>query len=198
MWIIGDHLTDYLAEAARQFLEVCHVARVVLLAATEAGADAIRAQLEEFPEASIEIILCAVSLEGAMDETLGRWGLPTTVVSTPFQPLPDRLFGLDDPLTPEEFGDVVEANVTHHFRVSRKASLYDDCQLVPVSPDVPMGDDSPAFAIANFIKTTLHAFTVTLAVENELLVHYVPSTRSTSGVGYGPRSRATSTSTSRR
>ena len=43
-----------------------------------------------------------------------------------------------------------------------------------VSPDVPMGDKSPAFALANFIKTTLHAFTATLAVENERLVHDVP------------------------
>ncbi|MBY0394233.1 MAG: hypothetical protein K2Q27_13335, partial [Novosphingobium sp.] len=61
-----------------------------------------------------------------------------------------------------------------HFRVARKASLYDDCQLVLVSPDVPMGDKSPAFALANFIKTTLHSFTATLAVENERLVHGAP------------------------
>jgi len=37
-----------------------------------------------------------------------------------------------------------------------------------------MGDVSPAFAVANFIKTTLHAFPATLAVENERLVHNVP------------------------
>ena len=109
-----------------------------------------------------------------MDTALGHWGRPTTIVSTPFVPLPDRLFGLEDPLTPEQFRDVVEANLTHHFRVAKKASLYDDCQLVLVSPDVPMGDTSPAFALANFIKTTLHAFTVTLAVENERLIHDVP------------------------
>jgi malonyl-CoA reductase/3-hydroxypropionate dehydrogenase (NADP+) len=174
VWIIGDHLTDYLAEAARQFVEVCHVSRVVLLAATEAGAAAIRAQLTELPQSSLETLLCDAGLESAMDEAIGRWGRPTTVVSTPFQPLPNRLFDLDDPLTPEAFRDVVEANLTHHFRVARKASLYDDCQLVLVSPDVPMGDTSPAFAIANFIKTTLHAFTATLAVENERLVHNVP------------------------
>ena len=85
-----------------------------------------------------------------------------------------KLFAADDPLTPEEFRQVVADNLTHHFRVSRRASLYDDCQLVLTSPDVPMGDKSPAFALANFIKTTLHAFTATLAVENERLVHDVP------------------------
>jgi malonyl-CoA reductase/3-hydroxypropionate dehydrogenase (NADP+) len=74
---------------------------------------------------------------------------------------------------------MVGANLTHHFRVARKASLFDDCQLVLVSPDVPMGsaakgEGGPSFALANFIKTTLHAFTATLAVENERLVHDVP------------------------
>ena len=174
VWIVGEHLADYLAEAARQFVEDCHVARVVLIAATQAGADSIRAQLVELPGGSIETILTEAGLEAAMDSALGNWGRPTTIVSTPFVPLPDRLFGLDDPLTPEQFRDVVEANLTHHFRVAKKASLYDDCQLVLVSPDVPMGDTSPAFALANFIKTTLHAFTVTLAVENERLIHDVP------------------------
>jgi malonyl-CoA reductase / 3-hydroxypropionate dehydrogenase (NADP+) len=42
---------------------------------------------------------------------------------------------------------------------------------------VPMstkGGGGPAFALANFVKTTLHAFTATIAVENERLVHDVP------------------------
>ncbi|GIX18904.1 MAG: hypothetical protein KatS3mg120_0580 [Erythrobacter sp.] len=109
-----------------------------------------------------------------MDEALMRWGRPTTILSTPFTPLPGKLFDSNDPLSPEAFRAVVADNLTHHFRISRRASLYDDCQLVLTSPDVPMGDRSPAFALANFIKTTLHAYTATLAVENERLVHDVP------------------------
>nr|MCU0627271.1 short-chain dehydrogenase [Gemmatimonadaceae bacterium] len=72
------------------------------------------------------------------------------------------------------FRQVVEDNLTHHFRVARKASLFDGAQLVLVSPDVPAGSDGAAFALANFVKTTLHALTATLAVENERLVHDVP------------------------
>jgi malonyl-CoA reductase/3-hydroxypropionate dehydrogenase (NADP+) len=68
----------------------------------------------------------------------------------------------------------VEDNLTHHFRVARKASLIDGCQIVITSPDVPMGTAAAAFSLANFLKTTLHAFTATLAVENERLVHDVP------------------------
>ena len=43
-----------------------------------------------------------------------------------------------------------------------------------VSPDLPIGDKSAAFALANFIKTTLHAFTAPLAVENDRLVRDMP------------------------
>ena len=43
-------------------------------------------------------------------------------------------------------------------------------------PCVSAGSDSQGvgFALDNFVKTTLHAFTATLAVENERLVHDVP------------------------
>jgi malonyl-CoA reductase / 3-hydroxypropionate dehydrogenase (NADP+) len=96
-------------------------------------------------------------------------------VSSPFKPLPDALFDGDTPLDGAGFADVVETNLTHHFRVARKASLFDGTQIVLVSPDVPMGrGGGSAFALANFVKTTLHAFTATIAVENERLVHDVP------------------------
>jgi malonyl-CoA reductase/3-hydroxypropionate dehydrogenase (NADP+) len=173
VWIIGEQLSDYLGETARKFVEDCHVARVVLLTASAAAASALAGALSDLPVGSVETLLVEGDIEAALDAAMGRWGRPTTVVSTPLAPLPDRLFAADAPLSPDEFRMVVEANLTHHFRVSRKVSLYDDCQLVLVSPDVPMGGDAAAFSLANFIKTTLHAFTATLAVENERLVHDV-------------------------
>ena len=178
VWLIGEHLTDYLAETARQLLCECQVARVVILTRTAQGFAAIREALADLDAPALESMLLdaddGAGIEAAMDVALGRWGRPTTVVSTPLEGLPTRLFDTDAPLSPEEFRTLVADNLTAHFRVARKASLYDDCQLVLVSPDVPMGDKSPAFALANFIKTTLHAFTATLAVENERLVHDVP------------------------
>jgi len=174
VWIIGEHLVDCLAETARQFITQCHVARVVLLTRSEAGFAAVRDALSDIPEAPLESILLDHGVEAAMDSSLLRWGRPTTILSTPLEALPTRLFQTDALLGPDEFRTLVADNLTAHFRVARKASLYDDCQLVLASPDVPMGDKSPAFALANFIKTTLHAFTATLAVENERLVHNVP------------------------
>lgn len=174
VWLIGEHLHDYLAEAVRQFVTECHVARVVLLTRTKAAFAALQEMLADLSDAPISSILLDKGVESAMDAAMRRWGRPTTIISTPLDALPTRLFDADKPLTPQEFRQVVADNLTVHFRVARKASLYDECQLVLVSPDVPMGDKSAAFSLANFIKTTLHSFTATLAVENERLVHDVP------------------------
>jgi malonyl-CoA reductase / 3-hydroxypropionate dehydrogenase (NADP+) len=176
VWLIGEHLTDYLAASARGFIDA-KVARVVLLTRTKAGAKAIAAGIGAGPVETI-VVGEAIddALEAGLDSALAQWGYPTTVVSTPFKPLPDALFEGENPLDAAGFADVVETNLTHHFRAARKVSLYDGCQLVLVSPDVAMGSASggAAFALANFVKTTLHAFTATIAVENERLVHDVP------------------------
>ena len=181
VWLIGEPLVDHLAEAGRQLVHQCHVGKVVLITATEAGATALRRALRDVrPDAleSIAIDGTGGSVEAAMDDALLRFGHPTTIVSTPFAPLPSVLFGRDGApmLSPVEFRDLVEANLTHHFRVARKASLIDGAQLVLATPDVPYGRDADGvgFALANFVKTTLHAFTATVAVENERLAHDVP------------------------
>ncbi len=170
VWLIGEHLVDHLAAAAKAFLG-CGVARVVLLCGTEAGGAAIQAAIGSN---AVSVRPIGSDIEGGIDSALGDFGWPTTVVSTPMQALPTALFDGPTPLTGEGFGEVVEHNLTQHFRVTRKVSLFDGCQLVLVSPDVPMGEKGPAFALANFVKTTLHAFTATVAVENERLVHEVP------------------------
>ena len=181
VWLIGEHLVEYLAEAARQLVTECHVGRVVLLARTAAGADAICSALRDVPPDLLRTLVVGDDLEGGIDQALAQHGYPTTIVSTPFVPLPDRLFptaGAPEAptLTPDEFRQMVQDNLTHHFRVARKASLIDGTQLVLVAPDVPVGSDKSGagFALANFVKTTLHAFTATVAVENERLVHDVP------------------------
>ena len=172
VWLVGEHLVDYLAESARSFL-AAGVARVVLLPMTAAGGAALAKAIDGGDR--VETLVVGDAIEDSLDAALTQWGHPTTIVSTPFKPLPDALFDGDTPLDGAGFGDVVETNLTHHFRVARKASLFDGCQIVLVSPDVPMGQGGgSAFALANFVKTTLHAFTATIAVENERLVHDVP------------------------
>ncbi len=178
VWLIGEHLVEYLAEAARQLVTECHVGRVVLLTQTEGGAAALRAALRDVPADLLHTAAVEGDLESGIDAALRLHGYPATIVSTPFAPLPAKLQGGDGAgtLDAAEFRQMVQDQLTHQFRVARKASLIDGTQLVLVSPDVPAGADptGACFAMANFIKTTLHAFTATLAVENERLVHDVP------------------------
>jgi malonyl-CoA reductase/3-hydroxypropionate dehydrogenase (NADP+) len=178
VWLIGEHLVEYLAEAARQLVTECHVGRVVLLTKTEHGAAALRAALRDVPADLLHTVAVGADLEAGIDDALRRHGYPATIVSTPFEPLPAKLLGGDgaSALDAAEFRQLVQDQLTHQFRVARKASLIDGTQLVLVSPDVPAGADptGAGFAMANFVKTTLHAFTATLAVENERLVHDVP------------------------
>jgi malonyl-CoA reductase/3-hydroxypropionate dehydrogenase (NADP+) len=174
VWLIGEHLTDYLAESARGFLDA-GVAKIVLLTHSEAGAKAIARDIGDAGKGKLETLVVGDAIEASLDKALSDFGRPTTIVSTPFKPLPDALFEGANPLDAAGFADVVETNLTHHFRVARKVSLFDNCQLVLVSPDVPMaasGGGGPAFALANFVKTTLHAFTATLGAECERIAHY--------------------------
>ena len=174
VWIIGEYMVDYLAEAAREFVEICHAGKVVMMVKTAEGEAALREALADVAADRIAFLRCDTAIDACMDAALTSFAHPTTIVSTPFTPLPDHLFEQGRELDTEGFSAMVDANLTHHFRVARKASLYDGTQLVLVSPDVAIEQAGPAFALANFIKTTLHAFTATLAVENERLVHDVP------------------------
>ncbi len=175
VWLIGEHLAPHLAEAVRQLAELCQVGKVVLLTRTMAGADGIEALVPRELRRVLVKIPCGDDIESGMNAALQQAGKPTTVISTPFAPLPPALFGTDgEVLDAATFRELVEVNLTHHFRVARKASLIDDAQLVLVSPDVPAGGHLETFSLANFVKTTMHALTATLAVENERLVNDVP------------------------
>jgi len=175
VWIAGDHLTDYVAATIKEMIVDCEVANVVLIAESKSSAKAVKDALgRDVSLKALHVITAGDALESAMDDALIKWGRPTTVLSMPNAALPTHLFEDDHVLSAEEFEAMIEDSLTRHFRVSRKASLYDGCQVVLVTPDVPYGTNGAAFALANFIKTSLHAFTATLAVENERMVHDVP------------------------
>ncbi|MEO1220567.1 MAG: SDR family oxidoreductase [Pseudomonadota bacterium] len=175
VWIIGDHLSDYVAAAIEDLVNACEVAQVVLIAKSKQSEKEVRKLLpSDFRENALEVLVAGDGVEEAMDDALAKWGRPTTVLSMPGNGLPDHLFEDGNPLTTADFSQLVEDNITRHYRVTRKASLYDGCQIVLVSPDVPYGSDGAGVALANFVKTSLHAFTATVAVENERLVHDVP------------------------
>ncbi len=177
IWLIGEHLTSHLARAARLALEASNVGRIVLITRTAEAGREVQSLLRIVLGAErIENIAMGDDLEGAMDHALRTGGSPAAVVSTPFSPLPSQIFHDDGSaaLDAAGFARLVEEHLTHHFRVARKVSLMDQVRLVLVSPDAPVRPSHAEFALANFVKTTLHALTATLGVENERLVHNVP------------------------
>jgi malonyl-CoA reductase/3-hydroxypropionate dehydrogenase (NADP+) len=177
VWLLGEHLVPFLARAARAYVEQCHVRRIVLLTKTAEAAAAIVRELASVQGADVvRTLVVGGDVEVAMDRALAQEGRPAAVISTPFAPMGRALFGGRDGelLDTAAFRELVEGNVTHHFRVARKASLMDGVRLVLVSPDVWVRPSQEEFALANFVKATLHAFTATLGVENERLVHGVP------------------------
>ncbi|WP_293902593.1 SDR family NAD(P)-dependent oxidoreductase [Phenylobacterium sp.] len=175
VWLVGEHLTAHLAQAATAFVAEGKVGQVVLVTRSEAGAAAVLDAAGPEVAAVSRTIVAGDDLEAALARALEEGGAsPATVICTPFDPLPDAIFdptSEQQPLDTAGFRQLVEANLTHHFRVAARAALFDDVQLVLVAPDVPAGGSAEAFALANFVKTTLHSFTGTLAVECERIVN---------------------------
>jgi malonyl-CoA reductase/3-hydroxypropionate dehydrogenase (NADP+) len=181
VYLIGEHLQTHLSALARSYLNECDVARVVLLTETEEAANTMKAA---FPEQSSAGRLKTMATHGKIEESLDRayaeFGRPGPVVCTPFRPLPVRsLVGStsgewDNVLSEAEFAELIEYNLTHHFRVAQKISLVDGAQLVLVTQSTTSKSTAEEYALANFIKTSLHAFTATLGVESERVVHNVP------------------------
>jgi malonyl-CoA reductase/3-hydroxypropionate dehydrogenase (NADP+) len=177
VWMLGEHHPEPLAAAAKLFLAEGHVGCVVMLTRTEAAGEAMRTALgRALGHDRVTYLAVGDDLEGGIDYAYRAHGKPAAVVSTPFGQIPQALFGIDgvDHLNAAGFDALVEGQLTHHFRVARKVSLFKGTRLILVSPDVPVGGTLAQFAMANFVKTTLHAFTATLGVENERLYTYVP------------------------
>lgn len=171
-WVIGEHLVQHLARAVSVFATQGQAGKVVLVTRSKAAAAAVIEHLSPSEAAVVRVIACGGDVESGMDAALRDGGRPASIVCTPFATLPDELYDAEGRwLDTAAFRAVVEEQLTHHFRVARKAALYDDVSLMLVSPDVPPAASAAPFALANFVKTTLHAFTGTLAVECERLVH---------------------------
>ena len=178
VWLIGEHMAEPLVAVARLFLAEGHVGSIVTLTRTVEAGEKIRTLLGRalgHDRVSYRTV-GDDGLEASMDAAYAEGGAPAAVISTPLAPIPQALFGVagKDHLDATGFAELVETNLTHHFRVARKVSLFKGARLILVSPDVPVGGTLPQFAMANFVKTTLHAFTATLGVENERLPTGVP------------------------
>ncbi|NTW00958.1 MAG: SDR family oxidoreductase [Oscillochloris sp.] len=180
VYLIGEHLGTHLEALARAYLERYAVAQVVLICETGDGADALHKRLADHSEAGVlHIIAAGDALEQAIDTAIARFGPPGPIICTPFQVLPAvPLVGRNDSdwstvLGEDGFATICAQQITHHFRVAHKVALIDGVALVMVTPETSSNSSTEQFALANFVKTTLHAFTATLGVECERTVHRI-------------------------
>lgn len=178
VYLIGEYLAEHLELLARAYLERSGARQVVLITETAAGATALQARLADHADAGhLHAVVAGDDIEGAIDQALAAYGRPGPVVCTPFRDLPTApLVGRKDSdwstvLSEQGFSDLCDQQLTHHFRVAHKVTLMDGVALVIVSPETTSTSSTEQFAMANFIKTTLHAFSTTLGVESERTVH---------------------------
>jgi malonyl-CoA reductase / 3-hydroxypropionate dehydrogenase (NADP+) len=178
VYLIGESLAEQLETLARAFLERYGVGQVVMITETDAGAAEINQRLGDHVAASrLHSIVAGDDIEGALDRAITTYGRPGPVVCTPFRALPALpLAGREagnwsTVLSEEGFTAICEQQLTHHFRVTHKLASMDGTAIALVTPETTATSSTEQFALANFVKTTLHAFTATVGVECDRTVH---------------------------
>jgi malonyl-CoA reductase/3-hydroxypropionate dehydrogenase (NADP+) len=172
--LTGDAMRDELLAIAGGFIRF-GVASITVLTKSQEAADEIRNRIE-LP-GGLEFAARAIGddLEAGLRSVLEERSRFDVVVNTPFTRLPlnalaaDAGEDWDRVLSREQFADLVRDHLTHHFRVAKAAAMVPGCQIVLVTPDTTRASTREEFALAMFIKTTMHAFTVTMGVECERL-----------------------------
>jgi len=172
--LIGEALRDELVATAQGFIKQ-KVASLTVLTRSEELAESLRHQIDAPDEVTVSTRAVGKDLEAGLDTVLTEKQQIDAVVSTPFARLPlnplaaDANASWDRVLSRDDFAQLLDEQLTQHFRVARKCALIPRCQIVLVTPDTSSASTREEFALALFIKNSLHAFTVTLGVESERL-----------------------------
>lgn len=176
--IIGDYLEEELRWLIGAFGIQLVARNVIVLTKTAQRADSIRNAFSAQRLQNLHVFSNGANIESAMDDIVRQFGKLDVVVSMPFDPLPLKPLaaGPDGEwrgvFNERDFEQLVEQNITHHFRVAKKAALQDKAQIILVTPKTSRNSTREEFALALFVKTTLHTLTATLAVESERFTHY--------------------------
>ena len=172
--LLGDAMRNEMTEIANGFLAQ-GVEKLWVLTRSEASASAMKHAVDNPNAVAIECRAIGDELETSLDDILRNDGGYDVVVSSPFERLPLNALAAnanepwDRVLSDEEFRKLVHDQLTHHFRIARTSALVPNCQIVLITPETSLASTREEFALALFVKNSLHAFTVTLGVEGERL-----------------------------
>ncbi len=175
MILVGEALRDELVAIAHGLLAQ-RVGSLTLLTRSAETAAALEAAIElPAPEMALTVRAVGDELEAGIDAVRAETGRVDAVISTPFARLPMNPLAAEAGenwervLSRDAFARLLDEQLTHHFRIARKCALLPRCQIVLVTPETSRASTREEFALALFIKNSLHAFTVTLGVEGERL-----------------------------
>ncbi|MEM1111736.1 MAG: SDR family oxidoreductase [Pseudomonadota bacterium] len=172
--MLGDAMREELVAVGEGFLRHDIGSLVVLTQSDEAAQDVLHNLQPAAPE-KVDVRVIGDDIESALDTLLQDGDGFDVVVSTPFARLPFNALAAEADgnwqrvLSHEGFARLVDEQLTHHFRVARRAALVPGCQIVLLTSDTSFVSSREEFALALFAKNALHAFTVTLGVETERL-----------------------------
>jgi len=189
--LIGDAMREELAAIGEGFINH-DIATLTVLTRSREAQEEIQHNLQPKTSIPLDVRVIGDDLEDALDDILQNQGGFDVVVSAPFARLPFNALSAekgrswDRVLSREDFSRLVADQLTHHFRVARRAALVPGCQIVLLTPDTSFVSPREEFALALFVKNALHAFTVTLGVETERL----PTVPAVNQVQLTRRSRA--------
>jgi malonyl-CoA reductase / 3-hydroxypropionate dehydrogenase (NADP+) len=180
IFILGECLQEHITRLAHAYLDEHGAKKVVVLTRTPEGAEKFCRHFEYYAgRGKFAATAIGTDIEAGLDRAIREHGSPIACVSTPAVALPTKKLvskdsNWDGVFDEKDFEEIVEEHLTYHFRVARKISLVDGAQLVLVTPETSRTSQPEEFGLANFIKTSLHAFTVTIGVESERNPHSVP------------------------
>ncbi len=172
--MFGETMRNELIEIANGFIAQ-GIAKLWILTKTAEIAHEIQHAITRNSDIEVTCRAIGKELESSLDTLLRDEGGFDIVVSSPFERLPLNALAAEgnDPwdrvLSDDDFRELVHDQLTHHFRVARTSALVPQCQIVLLTPDTSLASTREEFALALFVKNSLHAFTVTLGVEGERL-----------------------------
>ena len=172
--IVGEAMKEEVIAVAEGFAKV-GVANIAVLTQNGVTAEEIHHRVSRLDGVAVSARGVGDGIEAGLDAMRAQLGRVDIVVSAPFARLPLNALAApaggdwDRVLSRDEFAKMVDAQLTHHFRVAKRAALWPRCEIVLVTPDTSRASSRQEFALALFIKNALHAFTVTLGVESERL-----------------------------
>lgn len=181
IFLVGELMEPQMERLAHTYLDEHQAGKLVILTHSQEKAEEFCRHFDYY-ERKGRFCARAIGddLEAGLDAAMKEYGKPIACISMPFTPLPqkpliskngDDWTGVFDE---KDFAELIEGHLTHHFRIARKMSLVDGAQVVLVTPETSRATAPEEFGVANFVKTSLHALTVTLGVESERTIHQVP------------------------